>query len=314
MKKISVIIPVYDAEKYLSICLNSVVNQTYKNLEIIIVNDGSKDNCEHIINDYIKKYKNIKYYKKKNGGLSDARNYGLKYATGEYICFLDADDYIDKNLFSNLQKHIDSDNDMIKYKLIKIDEKYNEIERVDGPVFYQKSGTEAFNILYSSDIMIQPACLYLYNRLFLKENNFEYPIGKFHEDFARTVLIMLKAKKVTSSDVFGYYYYQSTSSITRGNNDSKKMKRALDMLEHYDYMIEKIKSYNLDKITEDNLKIYYTNCIILKTEELSKQDRKKYVREIKKRKMLKNIKVRDIRQLLKKVILNISIEWYLKLR
>ena len=85
--KISVIIPVYNVEKYLSKCLDSVVNQTLKDIEIIVVNDGSPDNSQKIIDDYTKKYKNIKSFVKKNGGLSDARNFGIKKASGKYIAF-----------------------------------------------------------------------------------------------------------------------------------------------------------------------------------------------------------------------------------
>ena len=203
---------------------------------------------------------------------------------------------------------------MIKYKLVKVDENYNETEKVDGPIFEEKTGEEAFNTLYYQDVMLQPAWLYLYKTEFWKENNFEYPLGKLHEDFALTSLIMLKAKKVASTNVYGYYYYQSSSSITRGNNQQKIMKRALDMLYHYDYMNEKIKEYNISKQTLENLKIYYTNNIILKIEDLNKINQKYYIEEIKKRKILKNIKARNFKQLLKKIILNINIRWYLKLR
>ena len=216
-----------------------------------------KDKSEEIIKKYQENYSNIKALKKENGGLSDARNFGVKSATGDYICFIDSDDYIDENLFSNLEKYLDLDYDMIKYKLIKVDENYNQIEKIDGPIFENKTGEESFNILYGQDIMLQPAWLYLYKKSFWDENKFEYPVGKVHEDFATTALIMLKAKKVISTNIYGYYYYQSNSSITRGNDESKKMKRALDMLEHYDNMIPKIKTYDISKITEENIKIYY---------------------------------------------------------
>ena len=85
--KISVIVPVYNVEEYLGKCLNSLVNQTLKDIEIIIVNDGTKDNSEKIINKFLKKYNNIKYYKKENGGLSSARNYGISKASCKYIGF-----------------------------------------------------------------------------------------------------------------------------------------------------------------------------------------------------------------------------------
>lgn len=100
MPKISVIVPVYNTEKYIQKCLESIVNQTMKDIEIIVVNDGSKDKSEDIIEQFIKNNKSnikIKYYKKKNGGLSDARNYGVQKATGEYIAFVDSDDYIKKD-------------------------------------------------------------------------------------------------------------------------------------------------------------------------------------------------------------------------
>ena len=256
MKLISIIIPIYNTQKYLEKCIESVENQTYNNMEVILVNDGSTDSSEKVIQPYLQKYENIKYYKKENGGLSDARNYGIQKATGDYICFLDSDDYIDIDLFSNLKKYIDSDYDMIKYKLIKVDEDYNEIDKVDGPVFEEKTGEEAFNTLYYQDLMLQPAWLYLYKTEFWKDNDFKYPVGRLHEDFALTSLIMLKAKRVASTNVYGYYYYQSMTSITRGNNQQKVMKRAMDMLNHYDYMDKKIKEYNITKQTLENLKIY----------------------------------------------------------
>lgn len=314
MKKISIIIPVYNTQKYLDKCLKSVLNQTYNNLEIIIVNDGSKDKSGDIVGEYLKKYDNIKYYKKENEGLSAARNFGILKSTGDYLCFLDSDDYLDVNLFYSLQKYISLNYDIIKYKLQKVDEKYNKLEIVNGPVFEEKNGEEAFNILYAKDVMLQPAWLYLYRKSFWKENKFEYPVGKLHEDFARTSLIMLKAKKVASVDIIGYYYYQSESSITRGNDENKKMQRALDMLYHYDYMLKIIKGYHLNKITEENLKIYYTNSILLKIEELTNKNKKEFIKKVKKRKIVKNIKARNIKQFIKKMILNINIEWYLKLR
>ena len=314
MNLISVIIPIYNVEKYLGKCLDSVENQKYKSIEVILVNDGSTDRSEEIAIRYQKKYSNIKYFYKENGGLSDARNFGMKKASGDYICFIDSDDYIDENLFCKLEKYLVSDYDMIKYKLIRVDEKFNAIEKIDGPIFEDETGEEAFNILYGQDIMLQPAWLYLYRKSFLDENKFEYPVGKYHEDFARTALIMLKAKKVASTDVYGYYYYQSETSIMRGNDEQKKLRRAFDMIDHYDYMVKEIDDYEISERTKENLKIYYTNNIILKLEELNEENKKLYKKAIKDREMLKNIKARNIKQFIKKLILNINIEWYLKLR
>lgn len=114
MTKVSVIVPVYNVEKYLDKCLNSLVNQTLKDIEIIVVNDGTKDNSQKTIDEYAKKYKNIKAYKKENGGLSSARNYGLKYASGEYIAFVDSDDWIEKDMYEKMyNKAIEKDFDLV---------------------------------------------------------------------------------------------------------------------------------------------------------------------------------------------------------
>ena len=103
MKRLSVVVPVYNVEKYLDKCLDSLVNQEIDDYEVIVVNDGTKDNSQLIIDKYAKDYPNIvKSYIKENGGLSDARNYGIKYASGEYITFLDSDDYIEYDTYKNM--------------------------------------------------------------------------------------------------------------------------------------------------------------------------------------------------------------------
>ena len=117
MPKVSVIVPVYNVEKYIDKCLKSLVNQTLSDIEIIVVNDGSTDNSETIIKQYLEKYQNkIKYVIKQNGGLSDARNYGMKFATGEYIAFLDSDDYVDNTIYEKMyNKATEEQCDFVEY-------------------------------------------------------------------------------------------------------------------------------------------------------------------------------------------------------
>ena len=103
---ISVIVPIYNVEKYLARCVDSIVNQTYKNLEIILVDDGSPDRCPQMCDDYAEKDSRIKVIHKKNGGLSDARNAGMAVATGEYISFIDSDDWIETSMFELLLNNI----------------------------------------------------------------------------------------------------------------------------------------------------------------------------------------------------------------
>ena len=205
------------------------------------------------------------------------------------------------------------DYDLIKIKISKVDEQGDIIDKNYSPEFYEKTGEEAFEILYKSDVMTEVAWSYIYKTSFIKENNFKFAKGLYHEDFGLIPLTILKAKKVASTDVGTYNYVQTQNSITRGQN-SKKVKMAKDLLTHYDNMIKEIDTYDVSKKSKENLKIYYTNCIILNTINLQGSDRKNYIKEIKKRKMTQNIKARNIKQLIKKVILAINIEWYLKLR
>lgn len=312
MCKISVIVPVYNTEKYLEKCIDSLVNQTMKDIEIIVVNDGSNDNSEDIIKKYEQKYsKMVKYLKKENGGLSSARNYGIKYATGKYIAFVDSDDYLDIELFSKLQKYIEKDIDLIKYKTIKTYENQSQ-EKFEGPIFEEKSGEDSFNELYCKDILLDPAWLYLYKRDFWIENIFKFTENTYHEDFGLIPLIIVQAKNMVSTDIYGYYYVQRKNSIV--TDMSKNEKKANDLLIHYDNMIKKIENLKLEKRTKENLKIYYTNTILLKIKELNTEDSRKYIKEIKQRKMIKNIKIRSLKQLLKKILLLINIKLYLKIK
>ena len=316
MPKVSVIVPIYNVEKYLEKCLDSLVNQTLKDIEIILVNDGSTDNSGQIAKKYANKYKDkIIYLEKENGGLSDARNYGLEYVKGDYISFVDSDDYISKNLYSELVKYMEKDYDMIKFGILTVDLKNNKIIENKSQQFENKTGEEAFDILYKTDKMTEVAWGYLYKASFWKENNFKYSINMYHEDFGLTPLVILKAKKVASTNILGYYYVQSDKSITRNSDENKKLKMSYDLLKFYDNMVKKIEKYDISKKSKENIKIYYTNCILLEIKNISsKIERQKYIKEIKKRKMIKNIKVRNFKQLIKRIILGININLYLKVQ
>ena len=316
MPKVSVIVPIYNVEKYLEKCLDSLVNQTLKDIEIILVNDGSTDNSGQIAKKYANKYKDkIIYLEKENGGLSDARNYGLEYVKGDYISFVDSDDYISKNLYSELVKYMEKDYDMIKFGILTVDLKNNKIIENKSQQFENKTGEEAFDILYKTDKMTEVAWGYLYKASFWKENNFKYSINMYHEDFGLTPLVILKAKKVASTNILGYYYVQSDKSITRNSDENKKLKMSYDLLKFYDNMVKKIEKYDISKKSKENIKIYYTNCILLEIKNISsKIERQKYIKEIKKRKMIKNIKARNFKQLVKRIFLSINIDSYLRVK
>lgn len=313
--KLSIIIPVYNVESYIKHCLDSIKSQTMNDFEIIIVNDGATDNSETIIKEYQKNNPEliIKYFKKENGGLASARNYGVKYAEGDYISFIDPDDYLDNNTYEDLKIYMDEKIDVIKFKLKLVNTKNEIMELVSGPVFSKCSGEEAYKILCVSDKFMDPACIYLYRRKYFVENNFQYKL-RYHEDFGLTSLVIVNAKTFVSTNCYGYNYLQTDNSLTRDNDYNKNKLRAKDMIEHYDYMIENIEKYNIEKETKEFVKRYYTNSVILKTQTLNEQDQKEYIKEIKQRKMYKNIKANNIKQLIKRILLAIDVKLYLKMR
>ena len=315
LKKLSVIIPVYNAEKTLKKCMESVLKQKDEDLEIVLINDGSTDASDKMIQEYKEKNpKTISYYKKKNSGVADTRNYGIKKAKGKYILFLDGDDYLDIHLYGLVKQYMEKDIDLIKFKLQREDEKGNVIETVNGPVFEDKTGEEGFEKLYSTDVLLDSPCVYVIKKEIFTKNKLEFKVGTEHEDFGLMPFVIVLAKTMISINFYGYHYVQVKGSITRNDNYEKTKKKANDALKQYDEALLKIDKYKLNKKTAETLKIYYTNAILLKIETLEKKDQKQYIKEIKKRKMTKNIKAKDIRQLFRKIILSLNIKWYLSLR
>lgn len=314
MSRVSIIVPVYNAGIKLERCLESLVNQTEKDIEIIVINDGSTDDSEQIINKYVEKYSEyIKFYSKKNEGVAKTRNFGIEKATSNYIFFVDADDYIDTNTIKKLKPYMDDDVDIIKFKLQRVNEQGEILEKVDGPTFTKTSGQKAFDTLFSEDVLIDSPCVYIMKKKLFTENNFKFK-GTYHEDFGLIPLILLKAKSFVSLPEYLYYYVQADNSITRNNDYEKTLKRVEDVIKHYDNAIIEINKMNLNKRTDENAKIYYTNALILKMYELKEEDKNKYLAELKKRKLYKNIRARNLKQLIKKIILKYDINFYLKMR
>lgn len=315
MYYVSVIVPLYNMEKYIVKCLDSIVSQTLGQIELIIVNDGSTDNSKVIIQKYINEHlnKRIIYLEKKNTGLSDARNYGVKYASGKYISFIDADDYINLNLYSNLKPYMDDNIDLIKFKMITVDRNYNEISKISGPVFDKCSGINAFKKLYCQDKFLEVACIYLYKRDFFIRYNFKYATGLYHEDFGLTPIIINLSTTVVSLEEYSYYYFQNENSITKNNKYSHTLYKVNNLIIHYDNLLKMIKQYKICDESNKLLKEYYTNSIINQAKNLNNNDRKNYFKKIKKRKMLKNISNNNIKKIIKKILLHINFNLYLKL-
>ena len=215
-KLISVIVPVYNVEKYLEKCVSSIVNQTYKNLEIMLVDDGSTDSSGKMCDEFAKKDDRIKVIHKPNGGLSDARNSALKIAKGDYIGFVDSDDYIADDMFETLCDLMEDNNSDIS--IVSFYEIYNNklIGVRDSKELENMTKLEAMKELLI-DSKIQS---YAWNKLFKRElfDGLEFPTGKNFEDIATTLLLFERANKVTLLEEPKYYYLRRDDSIVGVRN------------------------------------------------------------------------------------------------
>lgn len=219
--KVSIIVPVYNVEAYLNRCLLSLVNQTIDDLEIIVVNDGSPDNSQNIIDSFQKKYpKKIFPYLKENGGLSDARNFGMKRAHGEYVAFVDSDDYVDTDMYQALYEiAIKEESDIVASNYyLDYEDEIREDKKIKEDSGYNTTITNNPSLLLTSSVY---AWNKLYKRSFLEENNFTFPKGQVFEDSAVIYNLLHKAKKI-SGDSNCYYYYglEREGSITGSVNEN----------------------------------------------------------------------------------------------
>lgn len=209
---ISVIVPVYNVEKYLARCVDSIVNQTYKNLEIILVDDGSPDLCPQMCDDYAEKDSRIKVVHKKNGGLSDARNAGMAVATGKYISFIDSDDYVSDDFFECLLDVMNKENsDIAECSVVKLYEDNRFDEFSDDLSVKTYDTQDAMSALIAEN----PFHQHVWNKLYKTEliKDIPYAVGKLNEDEFWTYQVFGRANKVSKLNKTMYYYFQRNSSI-----------------------------------------------------------------------------------------------------
>lgn len=244
---ISIIIPVYKVEKYLEKCIQSVINQTYENLQIILVDDGSPDNCGKICDEYAKKDHRIEVIHKSNGGLSDARNKGLEIAKGEYIGFVDSDDYIEADMYEvlyNLLKQYNADVSICNFYTVS--QGKISIKNADNGINEYNRIEILKEILLDRNIQS-----YAWNKLYKKElfDEIKYPIGKKYEDIGTTFYLLEKCNKVVVTGKSEYYYINRQDSIVNNVTESTITDYIELIIQRYDYIEENIKelsSYNKD--------------------------------------------------------------------
>lgn len=221
-ERISIIVPVFNVEKYLERCVNSLINQTYKNIEIILVDDGSPDLCPQMCDEYAKKDERIKVLHKKNGGLSDARNAGLDVATGEYIAFVDSDDWVETDFIETLYKNAKSENadiSIIGCTLVWDDGRKKPVSKDKGYYVFDKE--KAIREMLAQRKFGCMVCQKMYRKQIF--DTVRFPVGKLYEDVAVSMPTFLKAKKVVVSGNHGYNYYQRNDSIVNSKFDERKL-------------------------------------------------------------------------------------------
>jgi len=244
---ITVIVPVYNVEKYLQRCIDSLLNQTYPNIEIILVNDGSTDRSWEICQDYASSYSSVRALKKTNGGLSSARNFGLNSARGEYIGFIDSDDWVAPDMYEYLYRLI-ADNSanaaQVEYELAYDDSheftrKKEHLDIVDSRVsileYYMEQSTQTG--LYS-------VCICLFTSSLAQKYKFRE--GKTSEDMDYKYNVLSECNRFVSSNLPKYHYFQAGSSISSG----KLIKKNFELYESAEVL------YNLT-LNEDSSKIEY---------------------------------------------------------
>ncbi|WEG11507.1 glycosyltransferase [Pullulanibacillus sp. KACC 23026] len=231
---VSIIVPVYNVEGYLEKCLNSVLEQTLKNIEIIIVNDGSTDRSGEICNQYAKKDSRIKVFHKEYGGVSSARNAGIHKAQGEFIGFVDSDDWVYPDMFEVLYKNArGSAADIVICNLLR---------EINGEVIYvenkhpnrEMTNLEAMRELFKGHLYR----FALWNKLYRRScfSNIEFPEGRIHEDLSTTYKLFSKAEKIVYLNYTGYIYVKRENSILNQTYNEKRLDAFLGWEEILMYM------------------------------------------------------------------------------
>ena len=298
---ISFIIPAYNARKTIGKAIESILNQEKSDIdyEIIVVDDGSNDNLK----DELEKYENkIRYFYKENSGVSDARNLGVKMSKGEYIIFVDSDYYIFRSLLKDIQEYINKKIELIKWNPVFVDADGNRLKQEKSVKFEMTTGEDGFNLLFGKDNLID--CLW--NYAIKKSFMMEFPSKMYHEDFRTMPLMILKAKSMVSIDRYEYFYVQSQNSIMRNADIQKEQKKIEDKITHYDNIMKELEKMNLNKRTKENVAIFITNSLLTGISDLNEENRNWAIKELKRRKVAKNIKIRNFKQLIKRIILEIK--------
>ena len=243
---LSVIIPAYNVEKYIERCVKSVLNQTLKEIEIIIIDDGSKDKTSQICEELARQNGNITYKKVKNGGCSAARNFGLSLVKGEYVAFLDSDDWIDENMYKDMFQFAKSESaEIVICGFNKLNENGKLLSKVnvstrDSKEDYTDCTTEWFS----------SPCNKIYKKDMIEKNNIKFLLDIYTgEDMFFNFMCFFFSKKVVSIDKPYYNYFMNSSSVSNNYKNRTDIYLVLDELISF-YKKNEVYEKNIDKVRE----------------------------------------------------------------
>lgn len=254
MPKVSVIVPFYNVEGYIEKCLETLVNQTLQDIEIILVNDGSKDRSVNIVKKFQRNYpEKIVYLEKENGGLSDARNYAIPYAKGEYIAFLDSDDYVEKDMYQKMYN-------------LAVKEESDMVECDFCWEYPDKTRKDVGEIYHGAKEMIEKIRVVAWNKLIKKEiledTKIHFPKGYRYEDVEFTYKLIPYIKKVSFLKEACIHYIQREGSIS--NSQNERTREIFDVLEHVLQYYKKIGIYEKYKTELEYIYTRYAFCSSLR--------------------------------------------------
>lgn len=251
---ISIIVPIYNVEKYLPRCIESILNQSFKEFELILVNDGSLDNSGEICDIYASKDDRVKVIHKKNGGVSSARNVGVSAANGEYIGFVDPDDYIDKEMYYKLYRLcIDNDSNIAICRFNReINGKLQNIGSTEEII--ELNNIEAMNELFKGNLYRFSLC----NKLFSNKcfNNVYFPERRIHEDLSTTYKLFANSRKAIYINYCGYIYVRRENSILTSTYSEKRLQAFIGWDEIIDFM-----SRNYSELIEQVIATFIYWCM-----------------------------------------------------
>lgn len=308
MHLISVIVPVYNVEDYLTKCVNSIQNQSYKNLEIILVDDESPDNCPKMCDDFAKNDPRIKVIHKKNGGLGFARNSGLEITTGDYVTFVDSDDWISETHIESLYNTITSqdadlvigghtavyaNDDVVLYPTL-LEQKIYKSDEIKEQILLPLVGPD---LDFKNDLQVNASsCMNLYKMQIIRENNIKFISERFavSEDLYFNIDFLFYSKSVVATDNIGYFYFENVNSISRKYDKEFLTK----IVNYFNYVNNQLDKYHL--LENSKFRVYRTYLMRIRVA----------FRQIILSDMKFNDKIREIKKFLNNDITKLVLEEY----